>query len=350
MPTTEKTGRVVRFTAPRRLEVVDEPLAPLEPGHVRLRTIYSGISAGTELTAYRGSNPYLAKRWDDARRLFVPEAVSLEYPVIGWGYEEVGEVVEVGPATTEVSPGDIVYGTWGHRSHHTVEATWAAERRLPPEADPLIGVFSRIGAIALNTVVDADIHVGEQVAVFGQGVPGLLVTQLAALNGGAVMAVDGIDSRLDLARKLGAWAVIDFREGSPAEAIKKLTDDRGADVSIEISGSYDALAEAIRASAYNSRVVAAGFYQGGGAPLFLGEEFHHNRVAVICSQISGVSPRVGHRWDLRRLERTALRLAVDERLDVQSLVTHRIPVEQAAEAFELVDRHSDECGQVVLSF
>ena len=350
MPASEQTGRVVHFTAPRRLEVVDEPLAAVGPRQVRLRTIYSGISAGTELTAYRGSNPYLAKRWDDERRLFVSETVSLEYPVIGWGYEEVGEVVELGSEAEGVKPGDVVYGTWGHRSHHIAEAAWAAERVLPPEADPLIGVFSRIGAIALNTVVDADIHVGEHVAVFGQGVPGLLVTQLARLNGGEVIAVDGIDSRLALARKVGASSVIDFREGSAAEAIKALTGDRGADVSIEISGSYEALSEAIRATAYNSRVVAAGFFQGGGAPLFLGEEFHHNRVAVVCSQISGVGPRVDHRWDLRRLERTVLGLAADGRLDVQSLVTHRIPVERAAEAFELVDRHSDECAQVVLSF
>ena len=343
-------GRVVRFAAPRRLEVVDEPLAALEPSQVRLRTLYSGISAGTELTAYRGSNPYLAKRWDGDRRLFVSETVSLEYPVDGWGYEEVGEVSELGSQAAGVQLGDIVYGTWGHRSHHTAEASWAAERSLPSGADPLIGVFSRIGAIALNTVVDADIHVGEHVAVFGQGVPGLLVTQLARLNGGEVLAVDGIDSRLALARRLGASAVIDFREGSPAEAIKALTGDRGADVSIEISGSYEALAEAIRATAYNSRVVAAGFFQGGGAALVLGEEFHHNRVAVVCSQISGVSPRVDHRWDLRRLERTVLGLAADGRLDVGSLVTHRFPVERAAEAFELVDRHSDECAQVVLGF
>jgi 2-desacetyl-2-hydroxyethyl bacteriochlorophyllide A dehydrogenase len=342
-------GRVVRFAAPRRLEVVDEPLQPLEPGEVRLHTLFSGISAGTELTAYRGSNPYLAKRWDDDRRIFTAETVSLQYPVDGWGYEEVGEVVELGAAAEGVHLGDIVYGTWGHRSHCVVEASWAAQRTLPDGIDPLIGVFSRIGAIALNAVIDADIHVGEHVAVFGQGVPGLLVTQLARLNGGAVIAVDGIDTRLELARRLGA-TVVDFRTRSAAEVIKELTDNRGADVSIEISGSYEALAEAIRATAYNSRVVAAGFFQGGGTPLFLGEEFHHNRIDVVCSQISGASPRADHRWDLRRLERTVISLARDGRLDIASLVTHRIPIEQADEAFELIDQRPGECAQVVLSF
>src|SRR5262249_46341513 len=89
--------RVVRFAAPRVAEVVDEAERPLGHDDVRLRTLFSGISAGTELTAYRGSNPYLAKQWDNDRRLFIDGEASREYPLDGWGYEEVGEVAEVGP-------------------------------------------------------------------------------------------------------------------------------------------------------------------------------------------------------------------------------------------------------------
>ena len=58
-----------------------------------LRSLYSGISAGTELTAYRGTNAYMNKKWDEKQRLFVDGSTSFEYPVNGWGYEEVGEVV-----------------------------------------------------------------------------------------------------------------------------------------------------------------------------------------------------------------------------------------------------------------
>ena len=103
---------VVRFTSPRQSEVVEEPLAPLGQDEVRLRTLYSGISAGTELTAYRGSNPYLTKRWDEESRLFVEGSTSFSYPVDGWGYEEVGEVVELGAEAVGVAVGDRVWGTW----------------------------------------------------------------------------------------------------------------------------------------------------------------------------------------------------------------------------------------------
>ena len=88
-------GNVVVFSAPRTVGFETYEDRPLQPHEVRLRTLYSGISAGTELTAYRGSNPYLHKQWDPDRKLFVPaEQPSLTYPVSGWGYEEVGEVIE----------------------------------------------------------------------------------------------------------------------------------------------------------------------------------------------------------------------------------------------------------------
>ena len=93
---------VVTFTGPHALGFLEQADKPLAPNEVRLQTLYSGISAGTEFTAYRGSNPYLRKRWDDERHFFVPaEQPSMTYPVIGWGYEECGKVVELGSEVTK---------------------------------------------------------------------------------------------------------------------------------------------------------------------------------------------------------------------------------------------------------
>ncbi|WP_181038666.1 zinc-binding alcohol dehydrogenase [Arthrobacter sp. ZGTC131] len=173
-------------------------------------------------------------------------------------------------------------------------------------------------------MLDADIHVGDTVAVFGLGVPGQIAAQLARLNGARVIAVDGIASRGELALKLGADHVLDPADGSAAEAIREMTDGRGADTALEITGNYRALHEAIRAVAYSSRVCAAGFMPGDGKGLYLGEEFHHNRVQVISSQISGVAPALQHRWDRYRLTRTATELAVSGRLHMTDLITHAV--------------------------
>ena len=133
-----------------------------------------------------------------------------------------------------------------------------------------------------------------------------------------------------------------------AERIRALTDGRGADVCIEASGAYPALHEAIRAAAYSARVVTLGFFQGQGQGLWLGEEFHHNRVNVVCSQISGVSPELQHRWDRERLVHTAMRLQVDGVLRLQPLITHVLPFAAAGAAFRLCDQEPEKVIQVVL--
>jgi threonine dehydrogenase-like Zn-dependent dehydrogenase len=344
-------GFVVTFDAPGVVGFADEIDPPLAEDEVRLQTLYSGISAGTELTAYRGSNPYLDKRWDDARRLFVPDRdASLHYPVAGWGYEEVGRVAEVGSSVTAVRPGQIVWGTWGHRSRVVVAEPWAAARVLGEDIDPIVGVFSQIGSIALNAVLDANVHLGEVVAVFGQGVPGLLAMQLTRLSGATVVGVDAMARRLALSNALGADRVVDFTQESPAEVVKAMTDGRGADVSIEISGSAAALHEAVRSTAYNSRVVTSGFFQGAASALFLGDEFHHNRIEIVCSQISGVSRSLDHRWNEARLQRTFMTLAALNRVELHPLISHVIPSREAADAYRLLDERPEEAVQVVLDF
>jgi 2-desacetyl-2-hydroxyethyl bacteriochlorophyllide A dehydrogenase len=344
----------VQITAPHHVEVIDQPTPQLRAGQVRVRTTYSGISAGTELTAYRGSNPYLTRAWDPDLRVFTEDAGGLSYPVAGLGYSEVGQVVEVAPDVAGdpgLPPvGAHVWGIWGHRGEAVLPAEKLRGCTVPDGLDPLAATFARVGAVALNAVLAADIHLGETVAVFGQGVLGLLTTRLARLSGGTVVAVDAVPGRLEKALQYGADTVLDARDGSAGLHIRKLTDGRGADVAIEISGSYPALHEAIRSAAIGGRVVASGFYQGDGTGLRLGDEFHHNRVALICSQIGGVPVALAGRWDQNRLNQTFLRLARDRRIDPAGLVSHVVPVREAASAFRMLDRSPHEALQVVLTF
>jgi 2-desacetyl-2-hydroxyethyl bacteriochlorophyllide A dehydrogenase len=341
-------GSQISFTGPRTAEIVSQTEAPLQAGQIRVRTLFSGISAGTELASYRGSSPHLTKTWDPGLRLFVDGATGVSFPMTGFGYEEVGEVVEVAEGVDAPLLGERIWGTWGHRTTAVIDAAFAAERVLDDDADPRVGMFSHIGAIALNVVLDADIHVGETVVVFGLGVPGQLVAQLARLNGARVIAVDGIAARRELALELGAEVVLDPSTGDVAETVKGLTGGLGADVAIEITGNYRALQEAIRAVAYGSRVCVAGFFQGEGVGLRLGEEFHHNRVQIVSSQISGVGASLQHRWNRYRLASTAISLAASGRLAVIPLITHTVPLAEAADAYRMLDERPSEALQVVL--
>jgi threonine dehydrogenase-like Zn-dependent dehydrogenase len=97
-------------------------------------------------------------------------------------------------------------------------------------------------------------------------------------------------------------------------------------------------------------VVVLGFYQGDARGVYLGEEFHHNRISLVCSQIGGVSPDLQHRWDRARLVETFMRMTFDGSIRCADLVTQRVPVSEAASLFALVDAHPDAVLQAVIDF
>jgi 2-desacetyl-2-hydroxyethyl bacteriochlorophyllide A dehydrogenase len=352
--------KLLRFAAPRRVEIIDAPARALEPGEVRVRTLYSGVSAGTELTAYRGTNPYLTSMWDPEIRLFTErEGGGIGYPLDGWGYSEVGEVIEVAPAASTESAvagsgapvvvGDLVWGIWGHRAEGILPAAALRGHQLPEGLDPLAAAFVRVGAIALNAVLAADLGVGSNVAIFGQGVIGLLATRFAALNGARVIAIDGIASRQEQATAWGADVAL-APSDDLALTIRNLTGGAGTDAAIELSGNYHALREATRAVGADGTVVASGFYQGDAAALRLGDEFHHNRVQLIASQIGSVPNRLRARWDVPRLQRTVVDSMANGSVKATDLVTHRYQIDDAAAAYEMLDTNPAAALQVVLEF
>ncbi|MGV9212940.1 zinc-dependent alcohol dehydrogenase [Micromonospora sp. RB23] len=341
---------VVSLAGPRQISLEPCPPDPLGPGQVRVRTCYSGISAGTELTLYRGSNPRLRKDWDDTARMFVPRQAPVPYPLVGFGYEEVGEVVEVAAEVADRHPGQLVWGIWGHRAEAVLPAD--AVRPLPVGLDPLAAVFARPGAIALTAVLAGDLHLGDWVGVFGQGVIGLLATRLAALSGTRVVAVDRVPGRLAHASRYGARSTVDADVRSAATVLREATGGRGADVCLELSGAYPALHEAIRSTAHAGRVVAAGFYQGQADGLGLGEEFHHNRIQLVAAQVSGPTPAPGMagRWTGDRVAQTFMELVADRSVDPLPLVSHIVDASAVADALALLDSGADDVLQVVLRF
>ncbi|MET0843826.1 MAG: zinc-binding alcohol dehydrogenase, partial [Mycetocola sp.] len=319
-------------------------------GTVRVATWYSGISAGTELTAYRGTNPYLNATWDSERRLFVPGQPSFAYPVQGWGYSEVGQVVEVADDVSTLNVGDVVHGIWGHRSDAVLPASALEWRQMPTSVDPVLGTFARVASIALNAVLAADVRLGEHVAIFGQGVIGLLATRLATLSGGRVLAVDTVKGRLEKAAAFGAVDTVDaLREGGAGAYIREATGG-GADSAIELSGTDRALHEAVRSVVVEGLVAASGFYQGGASNLRLGEEFHHNRVRLVASQISGVPVGLGGKWDQPRLVRTVMELILSGAVDAEALITDVVDAVEVSDIFRRLDAGDPAILQAVLRF
>ena len=345
-------GHVVSFNSERNVSLIEDPIVACGSGDVRITTIASGISAGTELTAYRGTNPYLHKHWDATSRLFRNAPPNFQFPLVGWGYSEVGTVTEVGASVSHLEVGDTVWGIWGHRSHAVVDAKKLVGHVLDKKLNPEAGIFGRVGAIALNAVLAAQIAPGDAIAIFGQGVIGLLCTKIASIRGAKVTAIDFDDARLARAKNFGAFATMNPTNAGidgVAGDLRSSEYPEGLPSAIEISGSYKALHEAIRSVRPGGVVVASGFYQGDGIGLRLGEEFHHNRVQLLASQIGGVPVSLASSMTVEDLHLDFMQMIQDGDLDPTALISHNFPAEKVADAFELLDTSSDVL-QVVLSF
>jgi threonine dehydrogenase-like Zn-dependent dehydrogenase len=269
------------------------------------------------------------------------------------GYEWVGRVREVGADVSSLQTGDLVHLALPHRETHTVTvADDASLTVLADGVDPERAALLQSAAIALQSIHDARLKLGDTVAVFGLGAFGLLAVRLARLSGADWIAgVDPIAERRQLARTFGADAVIDPTVEDAGRRIKVAEGRRGVDVAIEFSGRYAALHAALRSVRLAGTIVAAGFYTGGaGDELRLGEEWHHNRLTLVGSMSGWGAPHREPGWDRRRLRATVLELLEDDRLDVKALVTDRIPFARAAEAYDLIDRGPESTLRVLLTY
>ena len=341
-----RTARTATLTGPRSIAVRSQDLSPLGAGDLLLETLYSGISAGTEMNVYRGSAAQWSTRRDPVTGLFEPgDTPDWTYPM-AYGYAAVSRVAARGVDVHDVEVGDVVYSYTPHTSATVVPATSVLV--LPALADPRVGVLNSNVNTAYNGVLDAHPNLGDTVVVSGLGVIGLIVVQLLHRLGVRTIAVDAIAARRDLAARFGAEICLTPGPDA-ARIVRELTDNRGADIVIEASGASPALNEAIRIAGYCGTVIALSWYGGTFESLHLAGEFHHNRPRIIASQVGGLSPDLGPLWSLQRRQQYVSRELLPT-LELGALLTHQRPIEQAAEAYALVDSRPDDLVQMVLTY
>ena len=340
-------GRTVQIVAGGTVECHTYEIAPLADGHVRVRTLLSAISPGTEMT-FVGSAPtnaYLQRHWDPDLRLFVDGAPTMTYPIT-FGYRATGEVIESRDSSVPV--GQRVFGNWKHTEYTSMPGAQALAQTLPDALTWQDGLdIAQMGPICVNAVAFAEgEHRGSPAVVFGAGPVGLITAQVARADGAtAVYVVDRLPSRLAIAQSLGLEPI----EAAPGVDVAVLLKSRlgaeGIPVVFEATGASAALHEAIRVVRRRGLVVALGFYQGDALGLRLGDEFHHNGVRITCGQIGNIHP--DWTWDTLRTRTRDLALTGELVLGGISRLT--VPVDNVADGFAALARPA-EVLQVVLDY
>jgi threonine dehydrogenase-like Zn-dependent dehydrogenase len=181
--------------------------------------------------------------------------------------------------------------------------------------------------------------------VFGQGVVGLLTTALLSrFPLSRLLTFDHYPDRRDRSRSLGADASL-----SPDEADEPfVAGDGRADLTYEVSGNPAALDAAIGATGDDGRIIVGSWYGDESTTLDLGGRFHRSRIRMQASQVSRIDPAHAGRWDKDRRMDLALDLLSD--LAPSRLVTHRLPVTDASEAYRLLDDSPEGTLQVLLEY
>ncbi|KQS74393.1 dehydrogenase [Rhizobium sp. Leaf384] len=293
VPASRPAARALWFPERGACHIREEALPDLGSDDVLVRSLYSGISRGTEATVFQGLVP--RSEYDRMRAPFM--AGDFPFPV-KYGYCSVGEVIEGGT----MHRGTRVFCLYPHQDCFIVPQT--ALVLLPPDLSPGRAVLAANMETALNILWDAEVRPGDRVAVFGAGVVGALTAYLATgIPGTETQLIDTNPERAALAERLG----LSF---APPDALKG-----EYDVLINASGRPEALSSAIDHAGLEGRIVEASWYGERQATLSLGGAFHSRRLSIKSSQVGHVPASQQARWPLARRLAKALDLLGDPRLD-----------------------------------
>lgn len=286
------TAQALFYTAPGAVELRQVTLAPLAPGQVEVRTLYSGISRGTERLVLAGAVPpgeFTAMRAPHQEGDF-------PFPV-KYGYAATG-VVEAGP---EGLLGRHVFSLYPHQSRFRVDAD--AVVALPEDVPAARAILAANAETALNAIWDAGAKPGERVLVLGAGLLGCLIAAF----------LSRIHRHVDVTDKLAepAAALADF----PVNFVSAETLGRNYDLVLHSTASNEGLQAAIDSLAFEGRVIELSWFGDRPVGLTLGGAFHSRRLSIRSSQVGHVAQ--SQRETVTRRDRLvqALALLADPRLD-----------------------------------
>jgi len=343
------------------MKVVNLPIPFLKPKGVLVQNYFSLISAGTERTTVEsGKENLLVKAYKN------PEIVKQVYQIVRrdgliqtierilgnlndyktLGYSSSGIVIE--SSSEKFKPGDRVACAGAGYANHA-EIVFIPENlcvKLPDNVDFEEGAFTTLGAIALQGVRLANPNLGENIAVIGLGLLGLITVQLLKANGCKVIGLDISEQALDFAKKIGADFVLKSSK-SEKEAILNLTDGIGVDKVLITAGTESN--EPIELSGLITREKGKVVVVGAVKMDIPRGTFYNKEIEVVISKSygpgrydpkyeeMGIDYPVGYvRWTENRNMQAIVELLSEGKLDFKSLITHKFPIDEYQKAYDLI--------------
>jgi len=356
--------------------IVDEVPDPVaQPHHVLVLPVFSLISAGTETASIHqegvmrevSHNPSRIRQVLEVMKLNGPEGTirevraKLKTELAALGYAGAGILAEKHASVEDIEIGErVAYGGEGTGHGETITTGRKLVVRVPDNVPFEHACFTTLGSIALNAVRIAQLGIGETVAVIGLGLVGQLIAQLARLQGGRVMALDLMPGRVKLAETLGAHYAV--QGGSDTrEKIGALTGGRMADCVIVAAAAKSAAPaqQALEICRDRGRIVVVGAVDLH----FPWNDMYLKEIQLFMSRAYGPGsydaqyekqgrdyPLPYVRWTENRNMEEFMRLLSTGEVQVAPLVTHRYPLERAAQAYQTIMDRSIPSLAILLEY
>jgi alcohol dehydrogenase len=344
----ERNGRAVWFTSQRQAELITEPVSAPEDDEVLVRAKVSLVSAGSEMTVFRGQTASI-----DEIDL---ETLGGDYPFpIKFGYQVVGEVLEAG-ASAGFAPGDRIFS---YHPHQDLFSTWTRSRRsggflsnaplvfpIPDNVADRQAAFANLYAVAFNALLDVPVRYGDVVAIYGLGVVGHILADLVRPIAGQLVLIDPILSRRNRITYVNADAVV--HPDDARSAIDALSSGRGTDLSFEASGAPQALQTAINLTGVEGTIAVISYFGTRDVQLRLAPEFHVRRQRIKSTWVGLIDSSLQSRWnESRRMSAIMHRLAD---FNTEHIVSHTLPFDSAPDAYRLIDTTPEDTLGILLEY
>ncbi len=337
-------ARQAVITEPYRASVHKVELPPPTANQILVATEVSAVSAGTELAVWTGTHQWLKD----------PTLPDWKFPFRP-GYSAAGTIVAVGSAVSGWKSGDRVSYPGNHASAELL--TLGHERgrlwRLPDNLDMQKASVACIARYGLGASIRAGITLGRSAAVLGLGVIGQFALRcLIAAGAHPVVGIDAVAMRRQAALAAGCDHVLDPSAGDVREHLSRYLNQRGAEIVADATGVPDAVPLAMSLACDGGQVVVVGSPRGKAKEVNFYDDLHRRYLEVTGAHgnmlFEPAHTRLAGAWDIDKAQNWLLAALASGRLNLDSLITHRIDAADLGSAYDGLLKKKDEYLGVVL--
>ncbi|MCH8290333.1 zinc-binding alcohol dehydrogenase [Candidatus Poribacteria bacterium] len=319
-------SKAIVFTGQRQVDLIETEVPNPSAGEFTIQTLNTLMSMGTEMFCYRGESD-VGSHWHG----------WVKYPFYP-GYSCVGQVIKVGDGVEGIAEGNRIFSSVSHRQFANLSGNPANITKIPDDVSNEEAAWCKLATITQTAVRQAEHAMGDTAVVIGLGPIGQLVTQYLRVMGlRAVLAVDSVQSRLDIALAHGATAAFCGNAADAKDFALEHTDGVLADVVYDATGHYAVFPLALPLARRFGKVILLGD-SPHPSKQHLTADVLTRQLRVIGTHNENLPPQHAH-WTAPRQQRLFLQYLQRKQMRVSDLITHRFKPEEAADVYAQLERN-----------